>query len=328
MFTCKTTDTQSQKFQGRQIKGVLCTAYLFAASAGTAMTGVLVDQTRIRLRAIIKRANGVEREIYNDQIRYANAISGFNLPFFEFFQNSTLEIQTANASGVVQTGSIPMYVDFKKTYHLEAGDSLFIEVNTTGFTSDASVSSTASYLEVYEVDSTDQETDAQDCEFGIYNIQAGKTADVVNLGDGVTEILFINFDKSSILTADSPIATVSIDSKQFKVTNLTFQGLLANRQRIFPSKALSDVRYQSHMLYSGVPIDGARVDLTLNGSNVNASSCYIVWRKQPVTATTLARGQRHAAQKNANVLTSAGLHSQAANHLASAGVKNPATWSR
>jgi len=318
MFTCKTTDTQADSIKGRNVRFILMDAILFAQTAGTAInaSGTLLDTTKIRLEVKVMRKGQKPEFVYNDQVRYINALSGFEKPNFEFLTPGTLDIQVANGTGVIEKGIIPLICDLGQVYVLGAGDEMHVSVNTTGFVTDSTISTSTSILEVYALGPDAYDLDNSHSEIGVYNIQASKTADTVSLGDGVTRILYLNFDKTTILDADAPISTISLDSKQKKIMNLTQNGLLAMRMNQFITKAQSDARNQSFMIHDGEALDEVRVDVTLNGSNVTASNNYIVWRKRNHTPTSLARGAAHAATKNAAVLKKAGLHQAAAQHLA------------
>jgi len=310
MITVKPTDQQSFEVHGRDIRGISLIAVLLANAAGTAMTGVLVDQTKIRLKAIVKRKDKAPQVIYNDQVILANALSTFFKPNFEYLQSSTKDVQLANATGVTEKAVLPMLVDFGNVVHLEDGDSLLIEVTTSGFTSDSSVSSTTSFLEVAAIDGTDVEDG--DSEIVAFSIQASKTNDTIHLGNGVTDVMFFNIDKTSILDADAPLSALSFDSKQVKLGTLTQNTLLGLRNAMFPTKAVSDVRYQSFMIYSGPAVDDAKVEATFNSSNVNASKNYIIVRRKKVTPTTYARTIRHSASQEIRTLNKAGQTAQVA----------------
>jgi len=320
MITIKGTDTQSETYKGKRLRGLSVLAVLLANAAGTAMTGVLVDQSKIRVTAKLYRGNDkVGRVIYNEQIRYANAISSFSKPDFIFFQNSTKEVLLANATGVIEKAVLPMIVDFGKPYVLEGNDRIYVEINTTGCFSDSSVSSVTSYLELTSIDSFEGIDDC-DTEIVAYNIQAGKSSDSVSLGDGVTDIMFYNSSETDILEATAPLSNISINAKEFKSNNNTFAHLLGKRLGQFSTKAESDLRYSSFYLYSGQSLTDCRVDMNLVGANVDASACYLIYRRKIRTPNTLIRGVQTRAYEEAKQLKQAGLYAEADKVISSVGV--------
>lgn len=309
LITVKNTDTQSMSISERDVRGLSVNAVLFAASAGTAMTGTLVDQNKIRIKAIVKRAGSPDRTVYDEQIKWINALSSFYKPNFVYFTASTKDVVLANATGVTEKAILPMFCDFGKNFHLTGDEKMHVTIQTDGFCSDSSVATATSYLEIVPLDG--EGIDDSNGEFVVYNVQAGKTSDSVDLGEGVTDILFLNTDKSDILDASAPISAASVDSKQFKFINITRTSLLAIRNAQFDTKAESDLRYQSFKLYEGDPIDGCKVSLSLNSSNVNASACWIIARKRTFTPTSVARGVEQQSKKEAKILEKAGNPAQA-----------------
>lgn len=320
MITIKGTDTQKETYRSRMMRGISLVAVLLAATAGTAMTGVLVDQTKIKVTAKLYRgADQKPFEIYNEQIRYANAISTFGRPQFLFFQNSTKEVLLANTGGVTEKAVLPMFLDFGKTYNLRGQDCIEITINTTGCFSDATVSSTTSYLELTSVDSQEGVDDAETV-IEAYNIQTGKTSDGWNLGDGITDIMLYNSDKTDILEASAPFTNATVASDQFNAGNQTFGQLLGKRLGMFLTKAESDLRYHSFVLYQGDSLTNVRLDLNLAGANVNASSCYVIVRRKVRTAATLVRGEQELAAKSVKRFKQAGMHSEASKLASIAGL--------
>lgn len=306
MVTVKTQDTQTITLRNQEVGGILLNAVIFAAIAGTAISGTAVDTEKIRIKAILRRSGESPKVIYNDLLKYYLLLDSFFKGSFSTMftglpgADSTL---VANAVGVVQKAVHTMFLSFGKTYKLVGSDRIDIEINCTGWNGDTVDSD--SYLEVYPID--DEELDTTESEVIAYNIQANKGAEVINLGNGVTDIAFIVLDKTSILDASAVISSIAITSKQLNMTNVTQNALIGMRQLAFEDVAKATARHQCFMLHTGYPIDEAKLDLSLVAANVNASKVFVVYRKQAVTPSTINRGRLHQVQKNVAVLQKAGL---------------------
>jgi hypothetical protein len=328
MITVQNQDTQTLVLGGRKIGGILFNCVLFAKTAGTAISGVAVDMTRIRVKVIVTRRDGESRVIYNEQIRYAAVTDAFDKAAFgDVFAGlpAAQNVLLANGSGIVEKAVLPLFLNFKKVYDLQGGDKISVEINCTGFAG-STVDGTTSYIQVIGLDT--EGVDAEDCEIMVYNIQAGKTSDSVELGSGVTDIHFLCFDKTSNLDADAPIVQIALNSHEHKSANITNELLIGLRSLRFEGTTANAARYQNHCLHEGEPLTDAKIDITLTGANVTASNCYIVYRRKPVSPASFTRATAQVATKSAAVLSSVGQHAAASVHAVTASKANAAILAR
>lgn len=311
MITIKSTDTQTSRFSNRAIAGLLLNFVLIGATNNIAISGTAVDMTKITLKIHVKRASGTIEEVFTEELRYHALLSNF---YRSSFPDLFLQLCGADGLLLAQGGSnkqksvFPVFMDFKKTYNLVAGDEMVVNINTNGF--NGATTGSDSYIELYGIDNS--AIDSEQGTVKVHYIQAGKGSDEVIFPNGVTQIMLQNFDKSTILEADSPWSQVALTSAEHNIEQLTNNGLLAMRMTQFETPADSIARNQNHMIYDGAPLTKAKLQLTLTGGNVNASCCYVVYRCLAKTGETINRGIVHATAKQVDTLTAAGLHAHAA----------------
>lgn len=276
-------------------KGVSLTTILTNGTANTAFTGDVVDMTNANLRVIWSDGKK-ERVICNDNLRNLLATSQIESPAFEYVIDQSKIISTLAAGiGVKATAIRPLVFDFGEVVTVPRGGSLYVEVSVSNSYYTSQCEAATSKLQFDTMEGIGNMTVIP--EFRSKIINAAVTNPSENLGDNVTKLVVVNYDKTSFLTADNVFNTLMVTSDKVKI-NDTFSDLVGRNEEQFSSQADAQIRKQCWLLHnSGVELDNVVVDGVTNSSNVTASKNFILWKTYftdtAIVSQAVARKEKH-----------------------------------
>jgi len=276
-------------------RGVSLTTILTNAATNTAFTGDVVDMTNANIRVIWSDGK-TEKVIVNDNLRNALACSQIENPAFEYVIDQTKIISTLAAGvGVKATALRSLVFDFGGVVTVPRGGSIYVEVQVSNgyYTSQCETSTSKLQFDLMEgIGNMDLIP-----EFRSKIINASVTNPSENLGDNITKLVVVNYDKTSFLTADNVFNTLSIVSDKVKI-NDTFADLVGRNEEKFTSQTDAQIRKQCWLLHdSDVELDNVVLDGVTNSANVTASKNFILWKtyftSPSIVQTAIIRREKH-----------------------------------
>jgi hypothetical protein len=185
-------------------------------------------------------------------------------------------------------------IDFGTVLNLDGDDELIVDISAptsiTATEATTKADSTASSLEVKLIEGIGAQVKTPSIKQ--YGIPASQATYDQNLGDGVEGITFINKDKETVLTADNVVTNVSIYSDRYSDT-LDANDLVATRAKKFEVPTEPALRHNSYQFLNRL-VNGCKLNIGLNSSNVTASKNFLVVRYAEFIAPTVRKGQNMA----------------------------------
>ncbi len=267
----------------KNISKLMFVAHAKAASGLSSSTS-LIDWEKINVTGILKQANR-EYNIFNGNLFTLLKESAI-------FSNDWAQISTplTLVSGVsaIQYG----FIDFGGILNLDNDDKLSVDIRTNDDIWAASATGD-SYLEFSEIEDIGLQYVLP--KINVLAVKAAETVFAETLGDNVTSIVFINDDKTGVLTADKIIDSVQIKSDRYNA-NKNYTDLLVERIDKYPSLTAANARAQSFSLVKD-ELDKCSIELNLVSGSVTSGNNYVVYRNFEAPAQTVAKAsvkaQRH-----------------------------------
>jgi hypothetical protein len=272
-------------YRGRKFGGIRVTATVVHNSVNTALTNVAFVPQNLTIEASLYR-NGKNHQICAGNGDSLMAASGWANSQWRFFQpgfatNTGFKITTAAAVAAAEVGQVVVDIPFGGVIDCTKAGEISLKANCASGTF-----ATTMNLNLSNVTCDLIEVEGQECGLPRILTQVISPNEVnptFSPGDGVRAVFFINRDKTTILTADSVISQVSVDTDS-KSASWNYNQVLAERSKSF-NDVEDDKRCQSFCL---IPWDnnklymGVQIKPTLNTANVTASRNYFVaWQVCP-----------------------------------------------
>lgn len=309
MNTVKFGETASETIKKQSVIAITLGVYAQHTTVNTAFAGQPVDFSLITATMILKRG-GKSFTIFDDIALPLLMESGFATADFEQVNGVSNTIRVITAHGAAQKAIIQISGEIRlhDIVNLRDDDELIIEVNPTAAAAAAAIDQTVSYVYWDIKEGVGNALSIPKIE--VRSVQAGKTSETYSLGDNVTDVTFINNDKSGITAANQVISSVQITSDKLNRRD-DIKELIGKRSKKFASVALADARHNCFQLLclddekvtlARPRLNGTDVRIGYVGGNVTASKNWVVSRSFYNDGLTLGRAaQRDTKHKAANV---------------------------
>lgn len=277
IITMLQNETRSISVKNRTISGVNGYATMVHGTANTALQQGYFDMSKVQVKVTLKRG-GREFTLAMDNLKVLAFESGFFSSQFESFAPSntasTPLVLLAPAVGVFSMGIVPWVIEFGGPINVSGNDELLIEMQTTGIWNSALNTTTSSFsfgdVETIGVEKYTPYIKSK-------SISPGDSTAIVDAGSNIMGVAFINFDKTTILSADACINSVQLNSDRVSMS-LAYNELLTRRADQFNTAAAAALRSQSFYIAQAEEMDRVRVDLNLTSANITNGNNYIVTR--------------------------------------------------
>jgi len=281
-------ETRTLTLKNSSVSGVSMKFFSRHTTANTAFSGEQVDLSKVNCKVTLRREGKPQHIIYSDQVKPWVLSSGYYNGQIENVVDSSFTVLKAAASGVDEEIINYFTLNFGGVVNLKGEDSLNVEFHFISGASASTVSNSESFMEFDPIEAIGYEIGTP--EISTHSIAASQSREQIELGNDVTGVCFVNYDKTGNLEASSPITSVTLSSDRLNLHDNYYE-LLAKRSEKFQSDAVADKRDMNFYLYEGLgeEIDTARLDLNMVSGNVNAGKCFIVCYRLHVTPETLSK---------------------------------------
>lgn len=261
---------------GKTINGFNFTFELVHNTANTSFSGQILNLLNTTITVELKRF-GNSYTLLSDTLLQLVMDSTLRGPLFKFCTGSQYITTVAAAAGVYQQVIIPTFLDLGGPINLIGDDSIEVTYYMPSSAAASTVNTSASSCELVENEVSGVET------YTPYiltrTIDAALSSYNNGFKDKISQISFINLDKTAVTTSSMVVSNSVINSNRVGLSD-SYNQLMLKRQNMIFSESNPDTRYQSFILlpYSGIFHNGAKLNLNLTASNVNASQNYVVVR--------------------------------------------------
>lgn len=311
----KQDETRNQSITNANINGFYLTVMLTALTNNTLIkktqygTGLDFDASKVMINATLKR-DGKTFPLFNTNLGLLGWFNSHLSGGKNWLLGTDFIRPTANTK---HKNIRTLFIDLGTVMNLKGTDEVFIEcyVGRETFQS-TTIDDSNSYIDIKSANAIGKEV-------GIYQlvaetIQAGTTTDSWNLGDNVTKIGICNFEDSD--ETQQIIQNVRISSDRYD-ESLTLADLVTRNMRIFGKQpynkgydrttgtvtdSYTPALPQSFIVLNDEEIDGARMDISFDGSKVNSSKNFVLWQKFDTSLEIIQRGQAMEAKHTAENL--------------------------
>jgi hypothetical protein len=291
----------------KRVKGFLISLYGIASTVNTDTALGDSKPENVVLGCYLTRG-GKKTKIFSDRLRSWNAGSNFLDSDFELNKVGATTGQIVLREKGVATKEIalwPYKVMLPSVVHMMGSDVLELEIQINEDAVGDNLDAQASQYYVTElttVDGHEFETPVID----VFYIPEEVGEWSKKLGNKVSVIRFLNFDKSSQLLTSKILESFSLGSDKGKIQQNYIQTLTENVNK-FTTLTEAEERAQSLELYNGGPLDNVELDLVLNPDNVNPSKCIIYVERAVTNAHLIERAEGVRVMENAEVLVKHGV---------------------
>lgn len=324
MIVVASGDMKQDKYTSGTYNGIFLNMYMVASALNNALAVADFDSSLVSIKVLLKSKDGVET-IMQDNLKLLAAFNTLSKGAWEFQNGLDIIYPSSSAyNNKLRT----VFLDFGGHIRLDNSE-LLIEVIMPSigvFTSNVNVPS--SYLEFYANPSVGYSAYIPFTQTEV--VQAATTQQSFNIGDNITKLAFLNFDKNDL--SAQVISSLNIQSDRLDV-GYTFNQLLANNALQYSD--IPDLRMGSVLpislssttgrVYRGLPpnpqsmiiwngermeneLDQCRINCTFNGANVASSNNYFAWRSYKTTQKqineALNREAKHMKEKIQKTATS------------------------
>lgn len=302
----KQGESRQLKLTSGTYDGIYVGVYLQAALVNVAIGTADWTPGAINVKAILKRDKQPYMIFQDNLLLLGTGNSILQGKHFEFHNGVDLVYA---AGGVKNIKLHPVFLQFGGVQRIAEGEELHIEFSVAksgAFTSN--VDATVSYIEFEASACIGYETGIWSTQSEV--IQSASNKQPFNLGDNVTDIVVLNFDKNTL--TDQVIVNAALQSDRLDL-NMNFNQII--QRNILMYDHTSNVRYgsvlpihatdatgrvfrgldqypQTFILLKDEEVDNARLHLALNSSNVAASQNYVFWRKFHATQEMLIQSEK------------------------------------
>jgi hypothetical protein len=295
--TVRFGETETFELRNKSIKSINIAVTGKHTTAATSFAGTLLKTEEVNVKATLKR-KGKTHVIFNELLKPLLLATNFlNEGFSEVTGSGVVKL--LQAAGVKEERTQRLTLNFGTILNLKGDDLLIFEIKVPNSAVGTGVDVNTSSLYV-------NFDEAVGYEYGIPNITSrsitpNKTRVSESLGDNVHFVHLINMDKNSNLASDEVVTTVTMSSDRLDMNDDNNE-LECKRIQQFQTGGDSNSRNNSWQLHGGQQIDNVDLELTLVGTNVNASENFIVVTRMLVTADNLARVRAMKAKHSRSAL--------------------------
>lgn len=294
MEIVKNNETKTLVLQNGSYAGVSTEIYLEASATNTAFSGQLVSPEQVTIEVVKIHDDGKNESILSDNLR--------NLVMFdidkvaaEFIVDNTKFINyTTAAVGVTAKGILPLKFSFGGTINLHGKERLEVKATLSSATWTTQLSSTNCYMVLDGI--TGQGTEYFTPKMRSIVIDTNASTIEKALGNNVSDVILVNYDKTDLTSANQVLNTLSVQSKQENRSRTYFQ-ILSKQREYYDDASTAALRNQNFIIYRGEPIDDVKLFLAMNSSNVNSTKNYILFRYHETSAHTINKAVRHDENK-------------------------------
>lgn len=298
-------ETRNQSITNNTINGFYLTVLLTAVSNNYLIkktqygTGLDFDASQVNILATLKR-DGKTYQLFNTNL---GILGGFHSQMSggKNWQLGTDFVRPA--VGSKHKNIRTLFVSLGGHQNLKGTDEIFIECTVGRNSFQAStLDASACYIDIKPAFSIGKEV-------GIFQlftetIQAGTTTDTFNLGDNVMSIRLLNFEDSDETLQIVQNVRISSDrfDQTFNLPDLVARNMLLygnepyNKPYDRTTGVVTDsyvpANPQSFVILDEEEIDGATIDIAFDGSKVNASKNFLVYRKFDTSLEIIQRSQQ------------------------------------
>ena len=315
---CKIGESRQDKYTSGTINSITVIAAITAAATNTPLAASDFNPSQVNIKVTLKSA-GKPHMIMQDNLQILGVFNSLKRGYHEFLNGLD---KTYSAVGVKAVKIRPVTLHFGGHIRLSGNDELIVEVvPSQSGTFSSAVDTGVSHLEFYANQSIGYEMGLPSVKSEV--VQQNTTNQSFNLGNNVTKLAYLNFDKNDL--AAEVISNFSLSSDRLDISQ-TFNRLLASNPlnfdevpatrygSVLPIHATDatgrafrglDFLPQSMILFDGEKIqnelDNARAEISFNSANVAASQNYVVWTTYETDAATvkdaLNRQEKHLQEK-------------------------------
>lgn len=269
--------THREVYKNQSLSGISVNIYLYASANNTNLYSSDVDFQAINVKAMLKR-NGKTIDILNGNLEaLVSALCYKSVGFVQLADTSTNNILRAKDTSVKEIQVIPFNLTFGYL-KLQGNDELHIEVSANNHFS-ADIDTTLSYIDVVADSENSDISDAGIVpQIEVISIQQNIPNGQWDLGNDVETVVFVNLDKSGILSANQVLTNCTISSKQIS-ESFDVLTLLARRNQYFETSAEASARNQSFIIETNVDMDSCKLDAQFTSANVTSGMNYWVVRR-------------------------------------------------
>lgn len=283
--------------------------YMIASAVNTALAPADFLSSFVTVKVVLRR-DGSDYYLLQDNLSilgtFASLLNGYN-------------VWTDGWDKIVATASLKniklraVQLPFGGVHEVKPGDKLICEISVANGAFSANVDATNSNIDFTF-------NPAQGVELGIFQtrsevIQTNTTNQSFSIGDNITKIALLNFDKTDY--SSEVVSTLGLNSLTLDA-NYTFNQLLAIQNTftdsvgrpaygtaypVVPGNKVYrgvDALPQSFYIYNGhdenQDLDDVKVYVSFNSANVAASQNYFVYRSYRATQQSVAAAQSEAAR--------------------------------
>jgi hypothetical protein len=276
---------------------------LSAAVANTLLTDGDFDPSKVYIQLRKQVKNQPDEKIFGyQQLKVLLYVANFyNSTFDSSFSGKKWRTSIAPAVGVKGVWLLQMDLPLPGPVNVGADETLVLDVNFTPGSCSVNVDTTATQMRVGFAPCLEGYEFYQPA-YEVYLLDSTKTEWSESLGDGISRIMFVNFDKA-IDVADCPLMNVSFQSDRLNM-NIDAADLYADRDMLFPVPyGLYYGNLQSSVDIfngNGNHVDKCVIDISLNTLNVTANNNFVVVERQITDPQKLqlaqAKKQMHGLQ--------------------------------
>lgn len=296
MITVRQYENKPYEIRNKKINGFCISTFMRSATANARPSNLDVDFTKSYLKVILHRG-GEQYVLIQDNLKVLGLATNLTQASVRAFYQDHTYVTSLNlmAAGVFGEGLLSFDIDLKGTLDLRGDDLLVCELNIqSGFFS-ANVDANNAHLEFKERVSTGIERYVP--KISSFIVQAGEMRRTFNIGNNVTSVILLNFDKSA--SWDPVIQNVVLASKQIDDT-FSFRDLLTNKvnnlpimpfQPADPGNENSYEFDQSYTLLENEDLDQVSLDIQYNPQNVTGNKNFIVVHSYYTDMKTLVEAE-------------------------------------
>ncbi len=302
----KQGETKTFEFSNVSISGISLDSFIQHTTANTAfVAGDGFDYNNIDVNIQLHR-NGRKHEIFHDNVLPALLASNFHKSTFQYLYNKSGNpvgtVTLAAASGVDETAIVPAKLDFGGVVNLKGSDKITVEVRV-GDSVLTNADSSTSYITIDYIPGVGLEWETPVIK--VVTVDDSQKKQTHSFGMNVTELTFINLDKTSNLVADQVIDNIDLDSDRLSL-DLTDKELHAIRDTEFQAKGVGQERCQCFSLLRG-EVDECQIVVDYDTANLNGSKNFWVARSFVHDPIAIKRSEKSYAKHSRYARRKAGM---------------------
>lgn len=274
MKTVRYTEKQQERYKNMNVQSASILIQMTTKN-GYSQSQLVPNYENIQVKGILNR-HGKDSILFNESLKNLLYLSEWDSPIFEFLKgvSNPLLLDGPNVSGI-DTYVLPLKFEFGGIINLDGDDELTLEVTcSSGSFNTVGVDETKSFIQFDIVEGVGLEVHTPFIKSR--TIEANQSNPSFDLGDNVMEIVIANYDKTNFLKSQAVINNISVDSDKWS-RNDSYEEMICRNFGQFTDYIQGSTRRQSFRVYSGYELDGVKLNLNLNTSNVNPSQNHILW---------------------------------------------------